>query len=99
MSETPELDLHALGHNETSQDLQMALLPGLHVICGTRSPSVSGILLEKMLCILRINLTRPWLSTRIFLGVVSLATHTTEILASQILCGTTTTTEGWNLNV
>jgi len=55
--------------------LEIALLPWLQVICGTRSPSVSGILLEKMLCFLRINLTRPWLSTRIFLGVVSLDTQ------------------------
>ena len=70
-----------------------------NVICGTRSQSVSGILLEKMLCILRINLIRPWLSTQMYLGVVSLAIHTTEIFASQIPCATTTTTEVWSLEV
>ena len=32
-------------------------------------------------------------------GVVSLAIHTTEILAGQIPCATTTTTEVWSLEV
>merc|ERR1712082_590196 len=79
--------------------LEIALLSGLHVICGTRSLSVSGILPDKMLCILRINLIRPWLSTQIYLDVVSLATRTTEMLVSRILCATTTTTEVWSLNI
>ena len=70
--------------------LEIALSPGLHVICGTRSLNVSGILPEKMLCILRINLIRYWPSTRMYLDVVGLATHMTEIFASQILCATTT---------
>ena len=69
--------------------LETTLSPGLHVICGTRSLDVSGILLEKM-CILRINLIRSWPSTQMYLGVVGLATHMTEIFASQILCATTT---------
>ena len=70
--------------------LEIALSPGLHVICGTRSLDVSGILPEKMLSILRINLIRSWPSTQMYLGVVGLATHMTEIFASQILCATTT---------
>ena len=70
--------------------LEIALLPGLRVICRTCSLSVSGILPEKMLCILRINLIRPWLSTQMYLDVVSLATHITEIFSSRILCATIT---------
>ena len=70
--------------------LEIAHSPGLHVICGTRFLSVSGILPEKMLCILRINLIRSWPSTWMYLDVVGLATHMTEIFASQILYVTTT---------
>ena len=69
---------------------EIALSPGLHVICGTRSLDVSGILPEKVLSILRINLIRPWPSTQMYLGVVGMATHMTEISASRILCATTT---------
>ena len=36
--------------------LEITLSPGLHIICGTRSPNVSGILQEKMLRVLRICL-------------------------------------------
>ena len=60
--------------------LEITLLPGLHVICGTRSPGGSRILPEKMLCVLRINLVRSWLSTHIYLGVVGLTTHMTEMV-------------------
>ena len=70
--------------------LEIALLPGLRVICGTRSLSVSGILPEKMLCNLKINLIRSWPSTQMYLDVVSLATHMTENFASLILCATNT---------
>jgi len=70
--------------------LEIALSPGLHVICGTRSLDVSGILPEKMLSILRINLIRSWPSTQMYLGVVGLATPMTEIIESQILCATNT---------
>ena len=70
--------------------LEITLSPGLHIICGTRSPSVSGILPEKMLCVLRINLIRPWLSTQMYLDVGSLATtRMTEIFVGRILCATT----------
>ena len=76
--------------------LEIALSPGLHVICGTRSLDVSEILLEKVLSILRINLIGPWLSTRIYLGVVGLAipmvTHTVYIipLVNRTHCAITT---------
>ena len=68
---------------------RIALSPGLHVICGTRFLDVSGILLEKM-CTLRKKLIRSWPSTQMYLGVVGLATHMTEMIESQILCATTT---------
>ena len=67
--------------------LEIAHSPGLHVTCGNRFPSVSRILPEKMLCILRINLIRSWPSTWIYLDV-GLATHMTEMVASQILYAT-----------
>ena len=70
--------------------LEITLLPGLHVICGIRSPGGSGILPEKILCVFRINLIRPWISTQIYLDVVGLATHMTEFFAALILCETTT---------
>ena len=79
--------------------LEITLLPIPRAICGTRSPSVSGVLPEGMLCILRVNLIRPCLSTRMYLDVVKKATHMTEILASRILCATTTTTKVWSLEV
>ena len=70
--------------------LEIALSPGLHVICGTRSLDVSEILPEKMLSILRINLIGPWLSTQMYLGVVGLAIPMTEIIEGRIPCATTT---------
>jgi len=69
---------------------EIALSPGLHVVCGTRFLSVSGILPEKMLCILRKNLIRSWPSTRIYLDAVGLDTHMTEMDASRILYATIT---------
>ena len=70
--------------------LEKALSPGLHVVCGTRFLSVSRLLPKKMLCILRRNLIRSWPSTRIYLDVVGLATHMTEMFTSQILYATIT---------
>ena len=69
--------------------LGIALLPGPRVICGTRSLSVSGVLPERVSCLSRINLTKFWLTTRMYPGVVGLDTHMIEISASQILCATT----------
>ena len=64
--------------------LAIALSPALHVVCGTRSLSVSGILMEKMF-ISRRNLIRSCPSTRIYLDVVGLDTHMTEMVANQTL--------------
>ena len=79
--------------------LEITPLPGLHIICGTRSPSASGILPGRMSRALRINLIKLWLSTRIYLDVVGLATRMTDMPVSRILCTTTTTTEVWSLDV
>ena len=61
-----------------------------NVICRIRSLNVSGILSEKILCILRKTKIRSWPSARIYLDVVGLATHMTEMIASKILYATIT---------
>ena len=70
--------------------LEIVLLPGLHVVCGTHFLSVSGILPEKMVHFLRRNLIRSWPSIQIYLSVVSLTTVMIEMVTSQILCATIT---------
>ena len=68
----------------TTHNCLAALSPALHVVCGTRFLSVSGILLEKMF-ISRRNLIRSCPSTRIYLDVVGLDTDMTEMVANQTL--------------
>ena len=77
--------------------LGITLSPGPRVICGTRFLSVSGVLLERVSCPSKINLTKSWLTTQMYPGVVSLDTHMIEISASQILCATTIEIGGLDL--
>ena len=77
--------------------LGITLSPGPRVICGTRFLSVSGVLLERVSCPSKINLTKSWLTTRMYPGAVSLDTHMTVIFASQILCATTIGIRGLDL--
>ena len=69
--------------------LGITLSPGPRVIYGTRSLSVSGVLLERVSCPSKINSTKSWPTTQMYPGAVSLDTHMTVISASQILCATT----------
>ena len=77
--------------------LGITLSPGPRVIYGTRFLSVSGVLLERVSCPSKINLTKSWLTTRMYPGAVSLDTHMTVIFASQILCATTIEIGGLDL--
>ena len=77
--------------------LEITLSPGPRVIYGTRSLSVSGVLPERVSCPSKINLTKSWLTTQMYPGVVSLDTHMIEISASQILCATTIEIGGLDL--